>query len=515
MPWRYFIDMSIRGKLVTATLLTIIVSLAGNVTLTIIFGVGLALVLESLIIKPITQLLNLAEQIVRYADYSLRVVPTQFDELGRLGIGLNAMLDQIQKREMERDLALQNLNEKNQELLVATERAESASRSKSEFVANMSHEIRTPLNGIISLTDLLLLTDLKDDQIQDGSTIKESAHSLRNIINDVLDFSKIEAGKLVIDYRRFSLRRCIESVTQLIDIQSRNKSQAFVVKVDDETCPFELLGDSQRIAQVLINLLGNATKFTPVGGAVFLYATVTKVDHRKAMVHFSVSDSGIGIAPEKLEMIFDSFTQADGSTTRKYGGTGLGLTICKRFVELMQGKIWVRSKLGVGSAFHVVIELEYLKEYQSGELLYGDKVDRLPLIIQHINQEGLRILLAEDNEVNQNTLARFLERAGHEVAIAANGEEACDLCSKKSYDLILMDLQMPIMGGLEATRRIRQENYTSRFIPIIAITANAMPGCDKACREVGMDGFVTKPIDYEVLFRTIKEVVDIQRGLEG
>jgi two-component system, sensor histidine kinase and response regulator len=553
-----------------------------------------------------------------------------FDEHGRAIRVIGVDFDITQQKRTEEELAL------------AKAAAEAASRAKSEFLANMSHEIRTPLNGVVGMTELALETDLNPEQREFLNTVKISADSLLTVINDILDFSKIEAGKLELDPTEFRLREFMEETCKLLALRAHQKGLELVCDVSP-SAPEWVVGDASRIRQVLLNLVGNALKFTERG------EVVVSLDHRPGesaegiVLAIDVRDTGIGITPDQQKIIFQPFAQADGSTTRRYGGTGLGLTICQRLVSLMGGSIGMKSEVGKGSSFHFTVRVgissdfpredapesqtlpsipvlvvddnstnrrilaetlsrwgmqplvangarEALKIYQSSgspiRLILSDvhmpEIDGFdlaaeirrqpgsPIIIlltsgshpgdmarcreldvdayltkpiaqrelraairrvvqplvdeaarshsplsfanplppQQIAIGSLRILLVEDNVVNQKVAVRVLEREGHSVEVASNGREALAALEREPFHLVLMDVQMPEMDGFEATAVIReQERVTGAHLPILAMTAHAMTGDQERCIAAGMDGFIAKPVRKADLIHAIHTVI--------
>ncbi len=416
-----------------------------------------------------------------YVWFLGRGVP-RFGPDGTVAGFTGATIDIAQRKEMEA------------EILAGRERAEAATKAKSQFLATMSHEIRTPMNGVLGMTSLLLDSPLTESQREEVTTIMKSGEALLTIINDILDFSKIEAGKLELEHLAFDAHRLCEDVREVLAHQATGKGIALALEVAPDA-PRWRLGDPGRLRQVLLNFVSNAVKFT-ANGSVTIRLAGGRDGVGRELTTFEVQDCGIGMSAETIASLFQPFSQADASTTRRFGGTGLGLAICKKLVELMGGDITVRSTPGVGSTFAFAVPLPAAQPETAHPEPHAATAHR-PRIA------NARVLVAEDNPVNQRVVKLMLERAGCRVDIAANGLEAVEMYSRFPYELVLMDWQMPEMDGVEAARRIR-EMEADTHVPIVALTANAMQGDRESCLAAGMDDFLTKPLRPHELHATLE-----------
>ncbi|MGE4289450.1 MAG: ATP-binding protein [Salinivirgaceae bacterium] len=443
--------------------------------------------LQQFISFPIISLTRTMQKISINKNYNIQIEEKGKDEIGELIKGFNTMISQIDKQNIA--------------LKLAKEQAETSAKIKEQFLANMSHEIRTPMNGIIGMAKLLTNTPLAKEQIKYLENISTSADNLLVIINDILDFSKIEAGKLEFEQIEFNLHELLNKLKSVYYESAKEKGLYFKLHIGDRV-PQYIIGDPTRLNQVLVNLLGNAVKFTEKGG-IALLVKVVEQNRKESTLQFVVNDTGIGISPDKIDVIFSNFSQASSDMTRKYGGTGLGLTITKQLVELQGGNLNVESKAGEGSSFHFKLSFVHGKGKikHKTELLQDEILD---------NTQNIRILLAEDNEINQLYVKTILE-SKFEIEIAPNGLKVLELLENKTFHLILMDLHMPEMDGYETTEIIRNlSDKKLKNIPIVALTAAAIKGEKEKCLDAGMDDYLSKPFDPIDLFQIIAQNLKIK-----
>ncbi len=409
----------------------------------------------------------------------------------------SAMLDVTEREEARRKMELQalELERTNHELAEALAAARRATELKNQFLANVSHEIRTPLHAILGMAELLAATPLDAQQQEYLRALRQSGQVLLELINDLLDISTIEAGRLRLERAPFDPGELLRSVADLVHPRAKAKGLELTCTVDPQL-NLRVLGDAGRVRQILLNLADNAVKFTERGW-IRLSAACTGESQKSVRLRFAVQDTGIGIAPEHQTHLFQSFVQGDGSSRRRYGGTGLGLAISKRLVELMRGRIGLESRVGEGSTFWFELELEKAA-------LPQPLPTASPVLTESPRDKPYRILLAEDNPINQKIALKMLQQAGFLAEAVTNGLEAVEAISRRPYDLVLMDIQMPGMDGYEATARIRRLEGDRRHTPIVALTANAMEGDRERCLAAGMDDYLPKPVRRQDLYDTIR-----------
>jgi len=489
----------------------------GRIVLAVLFGsfwlaLAVAFQLQRVVLAPLRRLTEITRVVTHDRRYDLRAERSGDDEIGELVGGFNKMLEEIAHRDrrlLDEQLALERtveartaeLRTVNVEMAIARDKAMDASRAKGEFLANMSHEIRTPMNGIIGMTELALAAPPGPEQRSCLDTVKSSAESLLGILNDILDFSKIESRRLELEAIPFEVHPWLRDALTPFTVIAGKKGLRVLADIDPAVPP-AIVGDPVRLRQVLANLVGNAVKFTERGHVLVM---LREEERAGGVTHlrFTVSDTGIGVPADKHATIFEAFSQADGSTTRRFGGTGLGLTISATLVQMMGGRIWLESEPGAGTQFHFTARFDVAAAPAARATVAMPARPAVTGAEQCATP--VRILLAEDNVVNQRVAMGLLARRGHTVVLATNGLEALERLEHERFDIVLMDVQMPEMGGLEATAVIRErERASGGHVRIIAMTAHAMAGDRERCIEGGMDGYLSKPINKARLFEIVE-----------
>jgi len=498
-------------------------SIIFNVLL-IIFCLGLWVFFELTLTRRVSQLVNASNSLAE-GNLNVRTQLSGSDELFQISIAFDRMANKIQENTiilqqelLKREIIETQLTKSNEQLSISNVQLISATKAKSEFLANMSHEIRTPMNGIIGMTQIFPTGNLTEEQKDFIHTIRDSGHALLTIINDILDFSKIESGNLQLEQRQFVLTEIIKSVCNLLSTQADTKKINLEYFIDPHI-PTNLIGDDSRLRQILLNLIGNAIKFTTFGG-VYVSVNSKLINHDQEcseyQIKISIKDTGIGIDSDNVQKLFQPFTQADTSISRKYGGTGLGLAISKNLVNLMGGTIWVES-LGNIAGSPPDDWIAHKNDHHQGSIFHFTFIAKSPLSANLIPTESpepspqqkinpqlqLKILLAEDNKVNQKVATFTLKKLGYIADVANNGLEVLDMLEKQFYDVILMDMQMPEMDGVTTTKKIRQSTQEQPYI--IALTANALEADRQICLDVGMNDFISKPIVITEITRVLSK----------
>jgi signal transduction histidine kinase/ActR/RegA family two-component response regulator len=479
-------ETTIRTKRITA--LVVLFSMA--------FGSAVAALSIHVITSSVGRLVK-GTKIIGAGNLNHRIEVRGENEIGQLAITFNQMMDDIERETHWRKQAEHNLIKANrhleQQTILAQDmaaQAEMANKAKSEFLANMSHEIRTPMNSIMGFSELLAESDLSADQKDDVNIMREASKDLLTLIDDILDFSKIEAGQLEVNVIECPLGKTLSFLESIMKVQAYKKSLDFRV-VKNADLPDHMQTDPFRLQQCLINLVGNAIKFTDQG---HVHVKIShQMEENRPFIRFDIEDTGVGIPRDRQQAIFESFTQADGSTTRKYGGTGLGLTVTKQLTGLLGGKLTLSSEVGKGSVFSLIIPTNMVSAERLGPKQGNGLKKRVDeLQIPEAGTYSGHVLVAEDNETSQTLMKLSLTRMGLEVSIAKDGNQALQKASSSTFDMILMDIQMPHMNGYEVTRTLRQQGNDT---PIVALTAKAMSDDEKKCLESGCDDYLAKPVN--------------------